>query len=70
MDVYAQAMMSAKRAAQSKLVRMVLQERKQEDKNAAAPSWTFSDVWSEQPFFASAQKKWRDRRDSNPRPLL
>jgi len=37
MDVYAQAMMPAKRAAQTKLVRMVLQERKHEGENAAAP---------------------------------
>jgi hypothetical protein len=36
-DVDVQGMMPAKRAAQSKLVRMALQEKKQEEPNPAAP---------------------------------
>jgi len=54
MDVYAQAMMPAKRAAQSKLVRMVLGNGEQETQAAAINGWTFVDVSRKRLFAARA----------------
>jgi ribulose bisphosphate carboxylase small subunit len=72
LDIYTQAVTPAKRAAQTKVVEMIVRRPKQQEESAEevrVPLSNPSETHAVESGVCKCLKRWRGRRDSNPRPL-